>query len=244
MSNQNYIDLSLYSKEQILNEISRRKKCESHPYKILIMLGAPGSGKGTQGELISTNFCYCKFSSGDIFRRHFKNQTPEGIKAKEIMDTGELLPDDLAYSMMNINSFIDQEECKNGIVFDGFPRNVSHSKYLNNLLSEKSKKIDSVILLKINEDKLNERVSGRLIHVNSGRVYHEIFNPPKVKNKDDITGEKLIKRTDEKILKRIQVYNKETSPLIEYYKDKIVEIKADQSIDQVFNEISNRIKQV
>lgn len=261
--------LSYISTEDIKKELKRRKKCENNPYKIIILLGPPGSGKGTQASMLSNEFCYCKFSSGDIFRKHIMLNTKLGIEAKIIMDQGELISDELAYKMLNVEGEMEKEYCKYGIIFDGFPRTTSHAVYLQNILHEKRYKellthhintedsnnedsellkkevkydISKVLVLNTSEDSLVKRVSGRLLHVASGRTYHELFNPPKVDGKDDHTGEVLVKRIDDKmILKRIRLYNTETAPLINYYKALVSNIDADQDMISVNQEIKRKL---
>jgi len=236
------MDLSKISLIDIKNELDRREKCKDIPYKSIIMLGSPGSGKGTQAEILANDLCYCRFSSGDIFRNHVKNKTPMGLEAKVIMDKGELLSDELAYKMLNIKETLNSEECKFGIVFDGFPRTINHTIYLDKVMKEVNKSITNVVVLEVNDEVLINRVSGRLVHLGSGRVYHEIYNPPKVKGKDDITGEDLIKRTDENaIRKRIETYNSETKPLLEKYKSQLIKIKGDDSISNVTLNIKNSL---
>jgi len=225
-------------------ELSRREQCETKPKKNLILLGPPGSGKGTQANRILSDFCFCQLSTGDLLRDAVKNKTESGLKAKEMMDKGQLVSDQIVNDILI--SAIRSPQCVRGIIFDGYPRNSDQAENLGNLLKKEGRLLDSVIELKVNEEELYERVEGRRIHPSSGRSYHVKFNPPKTKDVDDITGEPLIHRDDDKkeVLKaRIDVYNQKTEPVAQYYSNKKIlkTVNAMDSIDNVYSNIKNNL---
>jgi adenylate kinase len=236
------MDLSKVSIEELQKEISRRDNCTKMPKKNIILLGPPGSGKGTQSIKLQNDFCYCQLSTGDLLREAVKNKTTSGLKAKEAMDKGQLVSDDIVNEIL-INA-VRSPQCERGIIFDGYPRNSDQAETLNNLLSKEGRKLDKVIELKVNEDELFDRVEGRRVHLASGRTYHVKYNPPKQDMTDDITGEPLVHRNDDKkeVLKdRLEVYNKKTAPVSTYYASKglLQSINAMKAIDQVYGDIKN-----
>jgi adenylate kinase len=227
-----------------LNEQARLEKCEKMPKKNLILLGPPGSGKGTQSTKIVNDFCYCQLSTGDLLREHVANKTPEGIKAKEAMDKGQLVTDEIVNSILL--KAIRSPQCSRGIIFDGYPRNEEQAENLNSLLEKEGRKLDSVIELKVNEDELYERIEGRRVHLASGRSYHMKFNPPKVEGKDDVTGEPLVHRSDDRkeVMKsRIDVYNQKTAPVVNFYAKKgiVTSLDAMKNIDTVYGGVKNTL---
>ena len=180
----------------------------------LIILGPPGAGKGTQATFIATEFNIPHISTGDMLREAIKKGTNLGQKAKEVMDAGNLVSDDLIIEL--VKERISESDCSQGFLFDGFPRTIPQAEALeiNNI------QIDGVIELKVPDDEILKRMSGRRIHLNSGRTYHVDFNPPLIEGLDDETGEELIIRKDdepETVKDRLKVYWKQTQPLIEYY---------------------------
>ena len=180
----------------------------------LIILGPPGAGKGTQATFIATEFNIPHISTGDMLREAIKKGTNLGQKAKEVMDAGNLVSDDLIIEL--VKERISESDCSQGFLFDGFPRTIPQAEALelNNI------QIDGVIELKVPDDEILKRMSGRRIHLNSGRTYHVDFNPPLKEGLDDETGEELIIRKDdepETVKDRLKVYWKQTQPLIEYY---------------------------
>ena len=180
----------------------------------LIILGPPGAGKGTQATFIASEFNIPHISTGDMLREAIKKGTNLGQKAKEVMDAGNLVSDDLIIEL--VKERISESDCSQGFLFDGFPRTIPQAEALelNNI------QIDGVIELKVPDDEILKRMSGRRIHLNSGRTYHVDFNPPLIEGLDDETGEELIIRKDdepETVRDRLKVYWKQTQPLIEYY---------------------------
>jgi len=181
----------------------------------IILLGPPGAGKGTQASMISKKFDIPQISTGDMLRSAIHEGTELGKSAKKIMDNGGLVSDELILNL--VQARINQNDCKKGYLFDGFPRTIVQADGIS-----KSKiYIDYVIEIKVKDDEIIKRMSGRRVHLQSGRTYHIDFNPPKVEGKDDETGEELIQRDDDQentVRKRLDVYRRETSPLVDYYK--------------------------
>ncbi|OPJ59224.1 adenylate kinase [Clostridium oryzae] len=184
----------------------------------IILLGAPGSGKGTQAKLISENFNIPHISTGDIFRFNIIQKTTLGIQAEAFINKGELVPDSITVSM--IKDRMNEEDCSNGFILDGFPRNISQAKSLNDILEEKGQRIDKVLFFDVPEYIIIERVVGRKVCKNCGAVFHSKFKPSKAYNKCDLCGGDLIQRKDdnEEIIKnRMEVYISSIQPLLDYY---------------------------
>ena len=180
----------------------------------IILLGGPGAGKGTQANFIKEKYGIPQISTGDMLRAHVKAGTELGKQAKKIMDEGGLVSDDIIMGM--VKERIQEDDCKNGFLFDGFPRTIAQAEALR----EASVDIDAVVEIDVPDDEIIKRMSGRRVHLPSGRTYHVIYNPPKVEGKDDVTGEDLIQRDDDKeetVRKRLEVYHEQTEPLIDYY---------------------------
>jgi adenylate kinase len=187
-----------------------------------ILMGPPGAGKGTQAPKIRDEFCVCHLATGDMLREQVSQKTPLGVEAKKIMDAGGLVSDDIMVGMIK-DQLETNPKCKNGFVLDGFPRTVPQAQKLDGMLQSRNEKLDSVVQLLIDDQLLISRITGRLIHQPSGRTYHKEFNPPKKPGVDDITGEKLIQRSDdnvETLRKRLATYHSSTGPVVEYYKTK------------------------
>ncbi len=209
----------------------------------LIILGPPGAGKGTQATFIASEFNIPHISTGDMLREAIKKGTNLGQKAKEVMDAGNLVSDDLIIEL--VKERISESDCSQGFLFDGFPRTIPQAEALelNNI------QIDGVIELKVPDDEILKRMSGRRIHLNSGRTYHVDFNPPLKEGLDDETGEELIIRKDdepETVRDRLKVYWKQTQPLIEYYLGNKENLKLDYfSVEGTLSveEIKNNIKE-
>ena len=180
----------------------------------LILLGAPGAGKGTQAALITAHYNIPQISTGDMLRAAVKAGTPLGLAAKKIMDAGELVSDDIIIGL--VKERLQQPDCKNGFLFDGFPRTIPQAE----ALKEAGIPIDYVLEIAVPDEAILERMNGRRVHLPSGRSYHIKFNPPKVEGKDDVTGEDLIQRDDDKeetVKKRLQVYHNQTEALVDFY---------------------------
>ena len=213
----------------------------------LLLLGPPGGGKGTQAKLLVKKLIIPQISTGDILREHVNDNSLLGMKAKDFMEAGQLVPDNLILNMMQER--LIKDDCKNGYILDGFPRTIPQAKGLNLILEELKQKLDIVIVLEVNDNNIIIRMSGRRVHLKSGRVYHIKFNPPKNDGLDDITNEELSIRKDDQIeivKKRLMVYHKITKPLIEYYtKENIVNnINGNNQIQQINNDIMEKINNV
>ena len=207
----------------------------------IILLGPPGAGKGTQAEIICNNFSIPHISTGDMLREAIANETVTGKIAKEIMDAGNLVPDDVIVSM--VKERIKKEDCRNGFLFDGFPRTIPQADALEN----QEIFVNVVLELTLKDELIINRMSGRRVHQPSGRSYHLEFNPPEKDGVDDVTGEPLIQRDDDKpetVKNRLKVYWEQTNPLIVYYRSKSVqtdlkyiEIDGSKSMEKVSSQI-------
>lgn len=203
----------------------------------IILLGMPGAGKGTQAQIIEEELAIANVSTGAILREVSKSKSDLGQKVQSYLNSGQLVPDEIIIEMLVER--ISNNDCNNGFILDGFPRNIEQAKSLD----QAGVNIDLVIYLKILEEQIIERMSGRRIHLASGRSYHTTFNPPKVDGKDDLTGEDLIQRSDDKpdvIKKRLEVYFNETEPMLDFYKNKDIqfyEIDASEPVKAVTEKI-------
>ncbi len=180
----------------------------------LILLGAPGAGKGTQAAFIKEHFHIPQISTGDMLRAAVKAGTPLGLAAKKIMDTGGLVSDDIIIGL--VRDRITQPDCAQGFLFDGFPRTIPQAQALR----DAGVALDFVVEIQVEDAQIIARMSGRRVHVASGRVYHTENSPPKTPGRDDVTGEELIQREDDReeiVRKRLQVYHDQTRPLVDYY---------------------------
>lgn len=206
----------------------------------IILLGPPGAGKGTQAAGIVEKYNIPHISTGDIFRKNIKEGTELGKKAKEYMDQGLLVPDELTVGL--VTDRISQKDCENGFMLDGFPRNVSQAKHLDEFLQNANISLDKVVNIEVDKSILVERAVGRRICKSCGATYHVEFNPPKESGVCDVCGGELYQRaddTEETVSKRIQVYLDETKPLVNYYSEQgiIANINGQQSIEKVFDDI-------
>ncbi|MFC4276854.1 adenylate kinase [Achromobacter aloeverae] len=182
----------------------------------LILLGPPGAGKGTQAAFITQHFGIPQISTGDMLRAAVKAGTPLGLEAKKIMDAGGLVSDDIIIGL--VRDRLTQPDCGKGYLFDGFPRTIPQA----DALKDAGVKLDYVVEIEVPEDDIIERMSGRRVHPASGRSYHVRFNPPKAEGKDDVTGEPLVQRDDDReetVRNRLTVYRNQTRPLVDYYAD-------------------------
>jgi len=182
----------------------------------LILLGGPGAGKGTQANLIKEKYQIPQISTGDMLRAAVNAGTELGLKAKGFMDSGGLVPDDVIIGL--VKERIQESDCEKGFLFDGFPRTIPQA----DAMKEAGVPIDAVVDINVPDEEIIKRMSGRRAHLASGRTYHVTFNPPKEEGKDDVTGEPLVQRDDDKeetVRNRLDVYHDQTEPLIDYYKD-------------------------
>ena len=209
----------------------------------VLLIGPPGGGKGTQAKLMVDNFKIPQISTGDMLRDHVKNKTELGIKAKEYMDSGQLVPDELILDMMQ--NRLNQSDCLNGYILDGFPRTIPQAEGLNSVLDKLNHNLDNVIILEVDDEIIVNRMGGRRIHTPSGRIYHIVYNPPVNANKDDITNEELSIRDDDReetVRKRLSIYHTTTSPLVDFYKSKSLVSFIDGTLK--INEISKQINTI
>ena len=210
----------------------------------LILLGPPGAGKGTQANYIRERYNIPQISTGDMLRAAAKAGTPTGIAAKKLMDAGHLISDGIIISL--VKERIKQDDCAHGFFFDGFPRTIPQAQ----AIKDAGIPIDFVVEIEVADNEIIQRMSGRRVHLASGRTYHVLFNPPKVEGKDDVTGEDLVQRPDDvedTVIKRLDVYHQQTKPLVEYYTawaksgdtkaPKIVHIPGVGSVDSIRDQI-------
>lgn len=183
----------------------------------VILLGGPGSGKGTQAKYITEKYGIPQISTGDMLRAAVKAGTPLGIEAKKVMDAGGLVSDEIILGL--IKERLEQSDCVNGFLFDGFPRTIGQAE----VLSEMGIQLDHVLEIAVDDEEIIKRMGGRRVHLASGRTYHQVYNPPKAEGVDDETGEPLIQRDDDKeatVRKRLEIYHDQTSPLVDFYQSK------------------------
>ena len=206
----------------------------------IIMLGAPGAGKGTQAKQIADKYSIPHISTGDIFRANIKNGTELGKKAKQYMDQGALVPDELTCDL--VMDRIQQDDCKNGFVLDGFPRTIPQAEALDAALGKINEKMDYAIDVDVPDENIVNRMSGRRACLNCGATYHLISIPPKVEGICDRCGSEIVLRDDDKpetVQKRLKVYHEQTQPLIDYYKNQgiLKSVDGTQPMDEVFKAI-------
>jgi adenylate kinase len=214
----------------------------------IILLGPPGAGKGTQANLITKNFQTPQISTGDMLRTAVKENTPLGVLAKDIMEHGKLVSDDIIIQL--VRDRISKPDCEKGFILDGFPRTIPQAE----ALETENININCLIEINVPDDLIIERLSGRRIHPRSGRVYHTIYHPPKVPGKDDMTGEPLVQRDDdneETIRKRLEVYHAQTSPLLDFYRElsanpqsklRVIQIDGTQGVREVYQQIDQQLR--
>ena len=211
----------------------------------IILLGPPGAGKGTQAETLCKNFSIPHISTGNMLREAVEEETDLGLEAKALMDAGILVSDEVIVGL--VEERISKADCKKGFLFDGFPRTIPQAQ----ALVDRDILIDAVVEIHVPDQDIIERMSGRRMHPGSGRNYHVVYNPPKIDGKDDLTGEDLVQREDDKpetVKDRLMVYEKQTAPLILFYSDiseqdelKYVKVSGTSSPEEVSNEILSKI---
>lgn len=214
---------------------------EMMPVKI-ILLGPPGAGKGTQAKSISNRYSIPHISTGDIFRKNISQNTPLGIEAKKYIDKGLLVPDDVTIGM--VKDRLQEEDCRLGYLLDGFPRTVNQAEALQEFLQGRDEKLDTALLIEVPMDFILERMTGRRVCPSCGASYHVKFNPPSVDGKCDLCGSDVIQRKDdtvETVKERLDVYQRETQPLIDFYKGKdlLSVVDGTKAINEVFEGICN-----
>ncbi|CAN3356293.1 adenylate kinase [Diutina catenulata] len=186
----------------------------------MVLIGPPGAGKGTQAPNLKDKFCACHLATGDMLRAQVAAKTALGVEAKKIMDQGGLVSDEIMVNMIK-DELEKNPECKNGFILDGFPRTIPQAEKLDTMLTDRKTPLEKAVELKIDDELLVARITGRLVHPASGRSYHKLFNPPKKDMTDDITGEPLVQRSDDNeaaLTKRLTTYHKQTEPIVEYYR--------------------------
>ncbi|PZP38985.1 MAG: adenylate kinase [Pseudomonas fluorescens] len=208
---------------------------------LIVLFGPPGAGKGTQSENLAKKFNIPSLSTGDMFRAAIADETPVGVEVKSVMEAGDLVNDELVNRL--VFERIEQDDCKNGVILDGYPRTVAQAKALDKWLeSHPAFSLEKVVELKVDDEALIERRAGRLYAPKSKKVYHKQFNPPKVEGICDVSGEKLIQRDDDKpevVRHRLDVYNEQTAPVLGYYlaQNRLVTLDGMANIDEVFANI-------
>ena len=206
----------------------------------IIMLGAPGAGKGTQAKKIAEKYQIPHISTGDIFRSNIKEGTELGMKAKSYMDQGALVPDEITIGMLLDR--IQKEDCQNGYALDGFPRTIPQAESLTKALENMGQKVDFAVNVDVPDENIVNRMSGRRACLSCGATYHIVYNPPKQEGICDVCQKELVLRDDDKpetVQKRLAVYHEQTQPLIDYYKEAgvLAEVDGTQDMDQVFSDI-------
>ena len=213
----------------------------------IILLGPPGAGKGTQAKSISNKFSIPHVSTGDIFRKNISEKTPLGIEAKKHIDKGHLVPDELTIDI--IRDRLNNEDCSNGFLLDGYPRTVKQAEVLETLLKEKGHLLDTALLIKVPREFILSRMTGRRVCLTCGASYHITYNPPKVEGKCNLCGSDLIQRADdskETVSERLDIYDAQTQPLIKYYGDKnlLSVVDGTKAINSVFKSICGILGEV
>ena len=212
----------------------------------IILLGPPGSGKGTQAQKITSEYGYVQLSTGDMLRAACNSGSKIGLELKAVMDGGNLVSDDIVVGIVEERIF--QNDCAAGYMLDGFPRNKVQAKKLDAMLAVQNQQIDIVLRLLVDDDIVVRRIAGRRFHVKSGRSYHVEFNPPQIAGKDDLTGELLTQRADDNeviVQSRLNIYREQTEPLVKYYEEKGVLVSIDSfgTPDEIFTKIKTALDQ-
>ena len=212
----------------------------------IILLGPPGSGKGTQAQNITSEYGYVQLSTGDMLRAGCSSGSVIGLELKAVMDAGNLVSDEIVIGIVEERIF--QNDCAAGYMLDGFPRNKVQAKKLDAMLAVQNQQIDIVLRLLVDDDIVVRRIAGRRFHVKSGRSYHVEFNPPQIAGKDDLTGEPLTQRADDNeviVQSRLNIYREQTEPLVKYYKEKgiLVSIEGIGTPDEIYAKIKTALNQ-
>ena len=208
----------------------------------IVLLGPPGAGKGTQAKSISNRYSIPHISTGDIFRKNISENTPLGIEAKRHIDKGQLVPDEVTINM--VKDRLQQDDCKNGYLLDGFPRTVNQAEALQDFLNARNEELDTSLLIEVPTGFILERMTGRRVCPSCGASYHIKFNPPTIHGKCDVCGSDVIQRkddTEETVSERLDVYERQTQPLIDFYKERnlLSTVDGTQAINEVFESICN-----
>ncbi len=240
-------DLSEVPTSALVGEIERRLRCRRAPERRLVLVGAPGAGKGTQALRIAKRYCLCRIPIGDMLRAAVASGSPLGRQASSAMNSGQLVRDDLVTSILEER--LRDPACRRGFVIDGFPRTVNQAQKLDGMLEASGQSLDAAVELKVDPRIMLERVSGRLIHSSSGRSYHPKFNPPRVPETDDITGERLIHRNDDNpdtFRKRYESYTQKTKPVVDYYRNqgKLKEVDGSGPVVSTFELLRRYVDQL
>lgn len=205
----------------------------------IVLLGPPGAGKGTQAKSISNRYSIPHISTGDIFRKNISENTPLGVEAKRYMDEGQLVPDEVTINM--VKDRLQEDDCKNGYLLDGFPRTVNQAEALEEFLNSRNESLSTALLIEVPKDFILERMTGRRVCPSCGASYHIKFNPP-VDGKCELCGTEVVQRkddTEETVRERLDVYERQTQPLIDFYKNKnlLSEVDGTKAINEVFEGI-------
>jgi adenylate kinase len=213
----------------------------------IILLGPPGAGKGTQAKFISEEYFIPHISTGDIFRKNISEKTPLGIEAKKYLDEGKLVPDEVTINIMK--NRLGMDDCKDGFLLDGFPRTVNQAKALDSYLGSVGQKIDVVLLIDVPKELIFDRMTGRRVCPSCGASYHIKYNPPKIEGKCDVCHSDIVQRKDDTqstVKSRLDVYDKQTEPLIGYYKNQEVLsiVNGTGGINQVFENVKSNLKDI
>ena len=206
----------------------------------IVLLGPPGAGKGTQAKSISNRYSIPHISTGDIFRKNISEETPLGIQAKQYIDNGQLVPDEVTINM--VKDRLTWEDCKNGYLLDGFPRTVAQAEALQEFLESRDENLDTALCIEVPSSFILERMTGRRVCGSCGASYHVKFNPTKVEGICDVCGSEVVQRKDDRedtVRERLDVYERQTQPLIDFYKEKnlLSTVDGTKAINEVFNDI-------
>jgi adenylate kinases len=201
----------------------------------IILFGAPGAGKGTQAKELTKKYEIPQISTGDILRAAIANKTPLGLEAKKLMDEGKLVSDDIVNGL--VEARLQEADCEKGFILDGFPRTVAQAEALDGILEKFNKKIEKVIALDVSDDEIIERITGRRVSKKTGKIYHIKYNPPVDENPEDL--EQRADDNEETVVKRLEVYNKQTAPVLDYYKKqgKVYTVDGTKKLEEITKDI-------